>query len=386
MDNSDAFRNLGLKIVVLVGSAFSCKMGEKRLIDFFAVSPELVDLVLSANFVFDAPFATHLGMVLEFSLKFDEAKSWRVIRPQPLPGLDLPFDEAVWHQGGRLAEKRLSKKNLVDPGVLGAPPVSELPESVAPQGLRLQHLSLSRGYAKICAQIEFYQLLLSGTPRSDWKKFQGRGGFPEVRLRNVVPRRTAENKYACKSCSLWAGVRQCFSVLAAFLSKRGVVCTSALPKGPVATLRAAQNWRYVFVESPAAQEVEEDPWAEQANDPKLNIALAMRALDDPQASWSECFANKELEAAEEQKGKAFVARSKRLNKDFRMWLAASLAKGAPKVHSLIKGADAKPHTEAYIETLEGVAAATLAEEVSAAALSWAKVWSFAGDAPPRGNA
>ena len=133
------------------------------MIDFFAVSPVLADLVLSANFVFDAPFATHPGMVLELSLKFEEARSWRVIRPQPLPGLDLPFDDALWQQGGRLAEKRLSENNLVVPGMCGSPPVSELPESVAPQRLRREHLSFSRGYATNCAQIEFYHLLLSGT-------------------------------------------------------------------------------------------------------------------------------------------------------------------------------------------------------------------------------
>ena len=96
LDSSDVFRSLRLNIVVASGSAFPCKMGEKRLIDFYVVSPEFSELVLSTNFVCDAPFAMHLGLVLELSSNFDEAKSWRVVRPKPSLGLGLPFDEVFW--------------------------------------------------------------------------------------------------------------------------------------------------------------------------------------------------------------------------------------------------------------------------------------------------
>ena len=180
--------------------------GGARLLDYFLVSPVLMPLLLSEA-VYSVPWKPHIGLLLSLSAHPRSFHAPTLISPRPLPL--LPSNEVglhddvsgKWEEATALAHSYIQRKAPITK-VKGCTP--SLLEALHPI-----QVAQAQQYAQAYTSLEYYHLLVSSVPPPQHDRYIGRGHFPFVDVRPLVPRSFLSAKFYPQAIDLWASLETC---------------------------------------------------------------------------------------------------------------------------------------------------------------------------------
>ena len=347
------FARLNLKILAPTDTTATCKVGQRRLIDYFLVS-EQIHRFLQISTDFAVKWDPHVGLRLDIPLRFRSHCIPTLYVPRPLPELSLVegehvFSQELWDKASQLANDHIAKWSN-GTGILGA-------DQQISSHLQTNQRSLSTTYCYYSTVIEFYALLDAGVDTSKAKMYLGRGAFPHVASKPAVARTRLLHTFSSPHAARWGTMESLVSwlVFPAVFRMGGEVggkqaFTPSFPPHlapndkpsvsklhrPIAQLkqevmRLGPSWRRDVAPNCPIKAWEK--WVQELNS---------QAILQQEAGYTQERVQVWIARARAQKHKAIQVRTAQARNDFKNFLAHDLANGASAAHALVKD---KPFVE-----------------------------------------